>query len=334
MDPRGKEIFERLAKTSDVLVENFRPGVMERLGLGYSAIRRLKPDIIYCSLSGYGANGPMRDAPAYDHIVQGVSGLMSLTGDADTGPMRHGVPITDYFAGINAAFAVLTALYQRQATGEGQCLEVTMLAAALPTLSPAFAEYQSTGRIRGRVGNKPFSDSPFAGRFDTADGQIVVTANTTAQALSMVKALAIDTLEAELEVVRGGGALSEQQKAKIDRALDAAFLRRSAVDWEEALAAASVPAGKVRRVDEILSHPQLQAIGTVDRITVEGQGKEIDVPGLAFTTSAGRRPGPSPPEVAGQSTRRILSDLGMDDGELNDLARSGVIAGPDLPQRA
>lgn len=330
-DPRGNELFQRLAKTADVVLENFRPGVMERLGLGYDAIRAIKPDIIYCSLNGYGANGPLRNAPAYDHIVQGVSGLMSLTGTEESGPLRYGVPITDYLAGINGAFAILSALHHHRATGEGQYLEVTMLAAALPTLGAAIADYQTTGFLRERMGNKAFSDSPFAGRFDTADGQIVVTANTVAQAISLVKELSITSLGEELAVIEANGKLSDEQKSNIERSLNEAFLRRSAFDWEEALSAASVPAGKVRGLDEIMSHPQTQAIGTMDRIEVAGLTNPIDVPGLAFTSNHTPWPALPAPETSGQSTRRVLSDLGLDDAELAELARSGVIAGPDLP---
>lgn len=333
-DPRGAELFKRLAATSDVVLENFRPGTMERLGLGYEAIREIKQDIIYCSLNGYGANGPMRDAPAYDHIIQGFSGLMSLTGTEDSGPLRYGVPITDYLAGINGAFAILSAILHHRATGEGQYLEVTMLAAALPTMGSSIADYQTSGLLRGRMGNQPASDSPFAGRFDTADGQIVVTANTAAQTANMVKLLAISSLDAELAIVTSRGRLTDAQRERVAQTLREAFLRRSAGDWEEALSAASVPAAKVRGIDEILSHPQTQAIATMDRIAVAGHGQEIDVPGLAFTSNSGPKPQLPSPEVSGQSTARVLSELGLSKTELTDLARAGVIAGPDLPEPA
>ena len=257
---------------------------------------------------------------------------MSLTGTEESGPMRYGVPITDYLAGINGAFAILSALHHHRATGEGQYLEVTMLAAALPTLGAAIADYQTTGFLRDRMGNKAFSDSPFAGRFDTADGQIVVTANTVAQAISLVKALSITSLADEVGSSRGQWQTFRRAKRNnIERSLNEAFLRRSALDWEEALSAASVPAGKVRGLDEIMSHPQTQAIGTMDRIEVAGLNSPIEVPGLAFTSNHTPWPTRPAPETSGQSTRRVLSELGLDDAELAELARSGVIAGPDLP---
>mgnify|MGYP001812270525 CR=1 FL=1 len=331
-DPRGIDLFKRLAATADVVLENFRPGVVDRLGIGYEAMRAIKPDVIYCSLTGYGPDGPMRDAPAYDHIVQGVSGLMSTTGTPETGPMRSGIPITDYLAGYNGVIAILAALHYRHATGEGQHLQVTMLGAALPVLGAALVDYQTTGNIRDLMGNQPFSDSPFSGRFDTADGQIVMTANTAQQSAALIEALAIKTLDEELERTRQRRQLSSAQKAKAKAALDAAFMTDVADHWVDKLTKASVPAGKVAALGDVMANPQLGAIGTMDAVDVIGQDEKVAVPGLAFTSNlTGRNDLPSP-EASGASTRRVLADLGLDAEEIDSLARAGILAGPGLPK--
>ncbi len=329
-DARGVELFKRLAATADVVLENFRPGVMDRLGIGYEAMREIKPDVIYCSLTGYGPDGPMRDAPAYDHIVQGVSGLMSTTGTPETGPMRSGIPITDYLAGYNGVLAILAALHHRHATGEGQHLQVTMLGAALPVLGAALVDYQTTGNIRDLMGNQPFSDSPFSGRFDTADGQLVMTANTAQQSTALIATLGITSLDAELELTRQRRDLSAAQKANAKAALNAAFMTDSADRWIEKLTQASVPAGKVATLGEVVANPQLAAIGNMDAVTATGQSEKVAVPGLAFTSNLAGPNDLPPPEASGESTRRVLTELGLDGDEIDALARAGIIAGPDL----
>lgn len=329
-DARGVELFKRLAATADVVLENFRPGVMDRLGIGYEAMRAIKPDVIYCSLTGYGPDGPMRDAPAYDHILQGVSGLMSTTGTPETGPMRSGIPITDYLAGYNGALAILAALHHRHATGDGQHLQVTMLGAALPVLGAALVDYQTTGNIRDLMGNQPFSDSPFSGRFDTADGQLVMTANTAQQSTALIETLGITSLDVELELTRQRRDLNAAQKANAKAALNAAFMSDSADSWVEKLTQASVPAGKVATLGEVVANPQLAAIGNMDAVAATGQSEKVAVPGLAFTSNLTGPNDLPPPEASGESTRRVLTELGLDGDEIDALARAGIIAGPDL----
>ena len=233
--------------------------------------------------------------------------------------------------GLNGAFAIMSALYHRQMTGEGQHVHVTMLASALPVLGAAAVEYQTTGEQRALMGNQPFSDSPFAGRFDTADGQIVVTANTNAQAANLISALGITALEEELSIVQSRGELNQEQKQKSRDALEAAFLNDTALAWEANLSAASVPAGKVRSVSDIISHPQLSAIGSMDKVEARGMAEKIDVPGLAFKSVGEQQRELSPPQQLGESTIDVLSSAGFNADELDQLARDGVIAGVGLP---
>jgi crotonobetainyl-CoA:carnitine CoA-transferase CaiB-like acyl-CoA transferase len=331
-DPRSIDIFKRLAATSDIVLENFRPGVMNRLGLGYEAISKIKKDIIYCSMTGYGPSGPLRDAPAYDHIVQGVSGLMSVTGTKETGPLRSGVPITDYLAGYNGALAILAALLHRNNTGEGQHLQVTMLGSALPVLGAALVDYQTTGNVRDLMGNQPFSDSPFSGRFDTADGQLVMTTNTAQQCRSLIETLKITTLDEELAGAVERKELTGAQKRNAKVTLHEVFMTDIADNWIEKLTAASVPAGKVASLSEVATNPQNDAIGSMDKIEAHGLAEIIDVPGLAFSSNLTATNDLPAPEPAGSSTCRILKELGLSKDEIDDLAKAGAIAGPNLPE--
>ncbi|MEQ8229265.1 MAG: CoA transferase [Rhodospirillales bacterium] len=330
--PGGREVFLKLAAQSDVVVENYRPGVMDRLGVGYDDVRAVKPDVIYCSLTGYGPDGPLAGAPAYDHIVQGMSGLMSMTGTEQSGPQRVGLPITDYIAGLTAAMAISGALHQLRQTGQGQHLKVPMLSSVLAMMGVFAIDVQTAGRERGLMGNTPFSGSPFAGRFDTAEGYLVVTANTAAQAARMVRALGLDDL-ADMAGDTAPDALTEEQKTQVTAALDRVFRTKPATEWEQVLAGANVPAGKVRNLGEILNHPQTLASGCLDDLPLPGMDGPVQIPGLGFTSDAWhRRPLPQP-EAPGASTRRVLAAAGYDDAEIDALVRAGAVAGSDLPHK-
>ncbi len=176
----GKEVFHRLVATGDVVVENFRPGVMDRLGLGYEALKNFKPDLIYCAISGFGQTGPLKDNPAYDQIVQGLSGVMSITGDKNSAPLRVGYPLADTIGGITAAFAVAAALFRRQRNGEGEFIDVSMLEATLVTMGWAVSNWLIAGVTPEPMGNENVTASP-SGTFKTGDGLLNIAANQQGQ---------------------------------------------------------------------------------------------------------------------------------------------------------
>lgn len=332
-DPRGVALFKRLAATADVVIENFRPGVMDRLGLGYADIEAVKPTIIYCSLNGYGPDGPLRDAPAYDHIMQGVSGMMSMTGTEDSGPLRVGLPITDYITGTHAALAITAALHRRATTGAGAHLNVSMLGSVLSSLGAYAVDYQATGRERGLAGNRPFSGSPFAGSFPTSDGYLVITANTVPQAERLVVALGDNALQPFVTRMAAGEVFDDAALHEAEAALANALRADTAENWERRLAEISVPAGKVRTVGEILAHPQTDALGTLDSVPVPPLGHDVQVPGLGFSIAGVDKPARTAPQRIGESTIPVLESIGVTAGELDTLARDGVIAGEGLPDR-
>ncbi|HEY5754312.1 MAG TPA: CoA transferase, partial [Steroidobacter sp.] len=182
----GKEIFRRLVKNADVLVENFRPGVMERLGLGYKALASINPKLVYCAISGFGQDGPMSDAPAYDQIVQGMSGAMSITGDATTAPIRAGYPVSDSIGGITAAFAISSALVGRERSGKGRFIDVSLLDSTIAAMGWVVSNYLIAGKQPEPMGNDNFTAAP-SGTFMTGNGLLNIAANTEEQFVALAK---------------------------------------------------------------------------------------------------------------------------------------------------
>ena len=172
----GKEIFRRLVATADVVVENFRPSVMERLELGYDALKQIKPELIYCAISGFGQTGPLKDNPAYDQIIQGLSGVMSVTGDKNSAPLRVGYPVADTVGGITAAFAIAAALFRRERSKTGEFIDVSMLEATLVTMGWAVSNWLIAGSKPQPMGNENMTASP-SGTFKTGDGLLNIAAN-------------------------------------------------------------------------------------------------------------------------------------------------------------
>jgi len=283
-DERGRQLFHRLATDADIVVENFRPGVVDRLGIGFADIAAINPRVIYCSLSGYGPTGPLAGAPAYDHIVQGLRGMMAMTGTAESGPMRVGFPIVDYIAGQTALAAILAALANRDRNGaKAQHLEVPMLDSLVALMAANAVDYETTGTLRGLHGNEAFSNSPFSDRFDTCDGQIVVTANTPAQAARLCDLIDRRDL---IAFAKAGAAIGQAGRDDVAKALREAFRSDTALAWETRLNAASVPAAKVRNLAEVLAHPQLRESGLMRRLEVPETGGSVHVPGIAFRSDS------------------------------------------------
>lgn len=322
-DQRGVEIFHRLAADSDIVMENFRPGVVDRLGIGFAAIAAINAKVIYCSLSGYGSTGPLSKAPAYDHILQGISGMMAMTGTPQSGPMRVGFPIVDYVAGQTAVTAILAALAHRERNAAAaQHLEVAMFDSIVSLMSAYAVDYETTATLRGLDGNEAFSNSPFSGRFATADGQIVVTANTPAQAQRLCEAVGRSDLKSAADA---GTEIDAQQRKRIADGLAAEFNSASAEDWEVRLNAASVPAAKVRTLAEVLGHSQLQQRGLMRSLDVPEVEMTVQVPGLPFRTEAWPEVELAPAPTLSRDADAILNGAGYSASEIADLRSAAVV---------
>ncbi len=264
------------------------------MGLGFDATTLRKPDLIYASLSGYGPDGPLASRPAYDHILQGISGLMAMTGSPESGPLRSGIPIVDYVAGQSLVSAVLAALLQRTRQPlKPQELHVSMLEAMTNLMGAYAVNHQTTGALRGLDGNRAFSDSPFSGRFDCAEGQLVITANTQAQTNRLCLAL-------------GHPELAHADTNAVASALAEIFATKPASHWDAVLADADVPAGPVLNLGEALAHPQMTNSPCWHDLAVPELDQTVRVPGLSFRAPwAPNQLEPAP--TFGRDTNAILS---------------------------
>ena len=321
--PQGRVVLEQLVASADVLVENFRGGVMEKLGFDYASLKEINPGLIYCSMSGFGHTGPKAHHPAYDNVIQAFSGLMAHTGSDVTGPVRVGPPVLDYGTGAQAAFAVASALFQRTRTGRGQHIDVAMLDAAIMLMSTSAVDTQITGAAPVAPGNSSITHPGYA-CFDTDDGQIMIGAFTARQHTDLWRALGCEDIAVEVSVL-DSRAISARLEA--DRVVMAEVLKtRGAQHWEDLLNEAGVPAARVRQLDEALRHPQVAS----RRVLQQPEGysdadSNLKSPVAAFNYEHG---GPSvshhaPPR--GQHTDEILRDLGCSAEDISGWRRDGIV---------
>lgn len=321
--PEGKALFRRLLQTADVLVENFRPKVMERLGFGYDVVREINPRLVYCAISGFGQEGPLSGNPAYDQIVQGLSGVMSVTGDAGSAPLRVGYPLCDTLGGMAAAFAVVSALYRRHASGEGAYIDLSMLDATISAMGWAVSNFLIAGVEAKPIGNQNMTAAP-SGAFHCADAQINIAANKQEQFERLchiigLPELAIDPRFAERETRKAN-------RAALNALIEEGLQSRTAAEWESALNAEGIPAGQILTVPQILAHPQIAARNLVQELPMEGAGiASVKVVRAGYTLADSQPGARTAPPLLGADNAAVFSALGLDPEELALLKDSGAI---------
>ncbi len=321
--PDGKAIVMDLVRGADVFLENFRPGTAARLGFGWEDVRAAKPDIVYGSLSAYGQDGPMGPRPAYDHVIQAVSGIMNLTGDPATLPNKVGAPYVDYAAGQLGAMSVLAGLMERDRTGAAQRVDVAMLDAAMLLMASHLTSLKTTGVAPKASGNAAFSGSPASGVFDTADGKLALAANNERQYPRLARAIGRPDL---LDDPRF--AVPENRRRNVEAfqaELAATFLRDTAASWEDRLAAADVPAARVRDLDEAVALPQIAARQLLADYDVPGAARATAAATLGFKANGERPKAETPPPRLGADTAAILAEIGRTPAEIERLRAAGVI---------
>ncbi|RZI59425.1 MAG: CoA transferase [Rubrivivax sp.] len=310
--PSGKAVFRKLVATADVVVENFRPGVMQRLGVGFDELRQVNPRLVYCAISGFGQDGPLRDLPAYDQIIQGMSGMMSITGGPDTAPFRVGHPVADTIGGLTAAMAIAAALADKART-EATFIDVSMLEAAMATMGWAVSNLLVAGREPQPMGNDNVTASP-SGTFRTGQGLLNIAANKQEQFEAVCDAVGHPEWKTDPRFVDRHARL--KHRAELKHLLEAAMGDRPAADWWQRLNEAGVPAGPVYSVKEALAHPQVADRGMVATFeNVPGVGRDVRVLRTGFKLN-GQAPSVSaPPPRLGQDTEAILEALGYSAAE-------------------
>jgi CoA:oxalate CoA-transferase len=322
-DPSGKELFLELVKTADVVLENFRPNVMKRLGLHYEALAECNPRIVYCAISGFGQTGPWSGRPAYDQIVQGLAGVMSVTGNTQSAPLRVGFPICDTIGGLTAAFAISAALVEQRATGKGRSIDVSLLESTLATMGWVVSNYLNADSVPHPMGNENVTAAP-SGTFKTGSGLLNIAANEQRQFATLCHLIGRPELETDAR-------FSERQARKEHRdalryLIEEGLVTRSAADWEQLFNQHGVPAGQVLSLPEILDDPQLtgrQFVESLPTAGSNGAALRVTRPGFQLAEPL---PAPTAPPLLGAHTRAWLRTLGRTDEQIDALARTGVIA--------
>ncbi|MFH1016839.1 MAG: CaiB/BaiF CoA-transferase family protein [Pseudomonadota bacterium] len=320
-DPKGKEIFKRLVRTADVLVENFRPDVMKRLGLGFEVLSVIQPKLVYCAISGFGQTGPDALKPAYDQIIQGLSGTMAVNGDERLNPLRCGFPVCDTVGGLNAAFAVLAALYYREKTGEGQFIDIALLDSIMPLMGWVAANLLIGGQPPQLLGNDNFTAAP-SGTFVTRDGYINIAANKQEQWEALTEVLGVAELKTDPR-------FEERDTRKKNRKLLTPILeeklrRNTTEHWVGALNAKDVPSGAILPLGDALAAPQIRHRATIKSVRADGIGdlKLFDVTAKFSKTPGGIQ---SPPPRLSAHTEEVLKELGLSGEEIKTLKKEKVI---------
>jgi crotonobetainyl-CoA:carnitine CoA-transferase CaiB-like acyl-CoA transferase len=321
-EPRGREILWRLLDGADVLVENFRPGTLERMGLGQAAVRARHPGIVYASVTGYGADGPWGGRPGYDAIAQGEGGLMSVTGPADGGPYRAGASMADVTAGMTAFQGILLALLGRTRTGQGGHVDVSLLESLLATLAYHSSTWLLAGQVPARLGNRHPSLAPYE-TFEAEDGHVIVGVGSESLWRSFCEALGDPGLGRDPRFETN--ALRVTHYDALHAVLVPRFRSRTVNEWLSALEAAGIPCGRVRTVAEALDNPQVAARGLLLEVQHPSSGAGRYVGSPIHLTGAGRG-STRPPPLLGQHTDEVLRErLGLDAEAVAALRRDRVV---------
>jgi crotonobetainyl-CoA:carnitine CoA-transferase CaiB-like acyl-CoA transferase len=318
----GRSLLRRMLRTADVLIENFRPGTMERLGFGYESLRAANPGLIYCQLTGFGATGPYADRAGFDLIAQGMSGIMSLTGEGPgRPPVKVGVPLTDMTAGVLGAVAILAAYAHRLKTGQGQKVETSLLEAGILHTAWQSAIYFATGKSPGPLGSAHPLSAPYQA-IQTADGWINIGAANQANWLRLIEIIGLPRL-AEDERFRDNAARMHNLPALIEL-LTARFRERPTSEWLALLEAAGVPAGPVLTIEQMVEDPQVQARDMVVEVQhkTAGRTRALGTP-VKFSATPTRVSRAAP--LLGEHTREILAEYGMAPTEIDRLIQDGDV---------
>lgn len=320
-DERGKEIFKKLVAISDIVVENFRPNVMNRLGIGYSMLKKINPRLIYCAISGFGQTGPDAFKPAYDQIIQGLSGVMAINGDKRLNPLRCGFPVCDTVGGLNAAFAIIAALFHRERTGEGQFIDIALLDSIMPLLGWVVANLMLGGQQPELLGNDNFTAAP-SGTFKTLDGYINIAANKQEQWETLVDLLGLSHLKEDPRFKARD--VRKKNRFELNPLIEEKLKEKPTFYWVELLNKNDIPAGEILSLESALQQPQIKHRNTFATVEVEGIGN-IQV--FNMTAKFEKTPAvvETPPPKLSQHTEEILQLIGISKDEIESLRKDNVI---------
>jgi crotonobetainyl-CoA:carnitine CoA-transferase CaiB-like acyl-CoA transferase len=317
--PEGADLVRSLARTADVFIENFRPGVVAKHGLDYAAIQVVKPDIVYCSISGYGQQGEWSRRGAYDHVVQALTGMMMMSGDStDAPPIKVGFPVIDVAVGMLGALSIVAALHRRSQEGLGQYIDASLVQASLMLMYPSASSFLTSREEPQRVGNRGYTGSPTADTYRCTDGWLATGANTPAQFRKLTAVLGMEALcddGAALDLAAfnapGGGFVMARNLPYLQQRFRDAFAQHSAADMEVRLNAVGVPAARVRKLGEFLDEVEAGNSVKLPPYSHAQGTRQVRTPGLGFRYHEEGEVRPAGAPSLGQDTRALLTEMGL-----------------------
>ena len=320
---KGIAILRDLVKDADVLLENFRPGTMARLKFDYEAARAVKPDLIWCSITGFGQTGPLADRPAYDQIIQGYCGVMALTGSEETAPTRVGYQVCDTTAALTAAFAIAAALYKKRVTGDGEFIDVSMLDSSLASMSSwPMSNFLNAGKVPKPMGNENGASSP-SGAFATKEGAINIVANDEHQYKALCDAVSAPELKSDPRFLTRP--LRVTNRVALKAALEEKLAGKTAAEWDAIFADTCVPAGPILSFEDAVTQAQIASRQLIKHFDDSAIGRPFSVHRLGFTLKSGLPDVDIPPPRLGEHTDEVLSSIGYSQQRLSQLRADAVL---------
>ena len=319
----GANLIKQLATKSDILVENFKVGGLAKYGLDFATLSKLNPRLIYCSITGFGQNGPYAGRAGYDFMIQGMAGVMSITGEPDGEPMKMGVAFSDVFAGLHAMIGIQAALYAREKSGKGQHIDISLLDSQVSVLANQALNYLVSGKVPVRLGNEHPNIVPYQ-TFETADGNIIIAAGNDRQYAEFCRIIGAAQLGEDERYTTNRGRV--EHRAELIPALRPFLKVRTTAQWVVAFEADAVPCGPINTIDQVFENPQVKARGLVQNLTTaDGRSVPTLANPVVFSTTPAQSNSPSP--NLGQDSTRVLKDvLGLSTVEAAALKAKGVIA--------
>lgn len=322
--PEGQEIIRKLVKDADVFMENLRTGSMARYGLAYEDLRKINRSLIYCSVTGYGQTGPKKRDPAMDMAIQAASGMMSVTGTPESGPVKTSFPVVDYATGLSATVGLLTALFHRERTGKGQHIDVSMLETALVLMSSFTTGTVTAGLENGLVGNGSGLGGYVHNAFKCKEGVLLIAASTELRRGRLWQVLAMTDIHSDPRFATQ--ALCRKNVKALDAEVEKRLASKNAEEWELILQEAGVPAMYVRTIPEIVKHPQVTGRNFFHQFDFDPElGVNITVPTTAYKLSETPARVRTPPPRVGQHTDEVLTKLGFNEADIAKLRGAGIV---------
>ncbi|MFB4165098.1 CaiB/BaiF CoA transferase family protein [Alteribacillus sp. JSM 102045] len=317
----GKALFKKMASKADVIIENFKTGTLDRLGLGYETLKQLKEDIILCSVTGYGQTGPYKNLPGYDPVIQAVGGLMDITGHPDSEATRVGTPVVDIMTSHYVAISILAALRKRDMNGDGERIDLSLLDIQVASLGNIVSSYLLKGHISKRMGNAHGNITPYE-TFQCADKPIMVAAGNDRMFYQLTEMMGHPEWKEDPRFKTNADRI--ENRTELRELLESEFVKKGADEWEELLSSAMIPCGPVNNVEQVFNHPQVRARQMVQNSShpTLGEIKTVRNP-IKFTNT--RVEATSHPPILGEHTEDILMDYGLSEKEIRVLKENGVI---------